>query len=133
MQPRAAKLSQFSCRTSQNNAETRRSLRNAEFLDSEICPQTVSLGISGFLCESQRALRLCVDSLSPATEWLRLSEQSLHHLAAHIRQAEIAALKAIGQLGVINAQAVQHRGVEVMHADRVLRDVVAEIVSRAVN
>ena len=60
-------------------------------------------------------------------------EQCPHHFAAHIRQPVVAAFKAVGELRVINAQAVQHRRVEVMHVDRVLRDVLAKVVSRAID
>jgi hypothetical protein len=34
------------------------------------------------------------------------SKQLLHHVAVHIRQAEVAALKLVGQPGVIDPQAV---------------------------
>ena len=50
----------------------------------------------------------------------------------HVGQAEIAALEAVGQLLVVDAQAMQQRGVEVVNVHRLLGDVVREIVGLAV-
>ena len=41
----------------------------------------------------------------------------------HVGQAEIAVLEAIGQLGVVEAEQVQDRGVEVVDVDFVGRRV----------
>ena len=48
-----------------------------------------------------------------------LREDLLHHLAMHVGQAEVAALVAIGQPRVVDAQQVQDRGVQVMDVDGV--------------
>ena len=45
-----------------------------------------------------------------------------------VGQAEISALETIGQLGVVEAEQVQDRGVQVVHVNEVLYDVEAEIV-----
>ena len=58
-------------------------------------------------------------------------QQLLHHLARHVGQAEIAALEAVGQLQVVEAEQVQDRGVEVVDVDRVLDDVPADVVGLA--
>ncbi len=60
---------------------------------------------------------------------LDVSGQNLfHHVAMDVRQAEIAALEPIGQPLVIDPEAVQQRGVEIVNMDRILGDVVAEVV-----
>src|SRR5262245_48572232 len=50
----------------------------------------------------------------------------------HIRQPEIAALKAIRQPPMVDAQAVEQRGVEVVDVDGIADDVVAVVVGFAV-
>ena len=62
----------------------------------------------------------------------RLREQLLHDLAVHVGQAEVAALEAVGQLRVVDAEQVQDRGVQVVDVDGVVDDVVAEVVGLAV-
>ncbi len=49
-----------------------------------------------------------------------------------VGQAEVAALEPVGQLRVVDAEQVQDRGLEVVDVDRVLGDVVAEVVGLAV-
>src|SRR5215813_4892421 len=49
----------------------------------------------------------------------------------NIRQAEFTSLKLIGEPGVIHAQAMQDRGVQVVHVHRIARDVVAEVIRLA--
>ena len=63
---------------------------------------------------------------------LCLRQEFLHHRSVDIRQPEIAPLIAVGQLGVIHAQAVQQRRIQVVHVDRILGDVVAVVVGLAV-
>ena len=67
----------------------------------------------------------------PCREVLDSSENLLDHLAADIRQSEIAALEAIGQPGVVEAEQVQDRRLEVVNVHRVFDDVEAEFVGRA--
>src|SRR5438094_187002 len=43
----------------------------------------------------------------------RLCQQSFNHFAADIREAIIAALKAVSKPGVINPQTMEHGGVEI--------------------
>ena len=52
----------------------------------------------------------------------------LHHVAVHVGQPEVAALEAEGQAGVVEAQQVQDRRLQVVDVDRVLDDVVADLV-----
>src|SRR5262245_44896409 len=47
----------------------------------------------------------------------------------NIRQAEFTPLKLVCELGVIQAKAMQDRGVQVVHMRRVARDVIAEVIS----
>ena len=49
-----------------------------------------------------------------------------------IGQAEVTALKLIGQALVIDAQKMQDCGIEIMNVDRIFNDVVAKIVRTAV-
>jgi hypothetical protein len=49
----------------------------------------------------------------------------------HVRQAEIATAKAVGELLVVHPQQVQHGGVEVVDFALVLDGVVAQLVRRA--
>jgi hypothetical protein len=39
----------------------------------------------------------------------------MHHIAMHIREAEVAAGPAVGELFVVEAEQVQDGGVEVVH------------------
>ena len=48
-------------------------------------------------------------------------------------EPHVEALELEGQAAVVDAQAVQDRGVEVVDVDRVLDDVVAEVVGLAVD
>ena len=64
-----------------------------------------------------------VESITPAV---------LHHLAGDVGQAEVAALEAVGQPLVVDAEQVQDRGVQVVDVDGVLDGVVAEVVGLAV-
>ena len=53
-------------------------------------------------------------------------------MPADIGEAEVASLEPVSQRGVINAEEIQHRGVQVMHVNHVLHRVVAQFVSVAV-
>ena len=66
------------------------------------------------------------------TRTLHLRQNLRHHIPADVRQPEMAALELVGQLLVVDAQAVQDRGVQVVDVDRVVDDVVAEVVGLAV-
>ena len=57
----------------------------------------------------------------------------MQHASMHVGQSEIAALVPIRQLLVIDAQEVQHRRVQIEHFHRIVRDVVGEVVGRAVD
>jgi hypothetical protein len=50
-----------------------------------------------------------------------------------IRQPIVSALEAVGQAGVIDSEQMEGGGVQVMHMDRVLNDVVTEFIRLAVN
>ena len=52
--------------------------------------------------------------------------------AVHIRESKRAALVAIGQSLVVEAQQIQHRGVQIVHVHRLLDDVVAKFIRAAV-
>ena len=69
---------------------------------------------------------------SSAQQIICSRQQPLDDLAVHVGQAEVAALEAVGQLGVVEAQQVQDRGVQVVDVDLVLDDVEAELVGLAV-
>lgn len=50
----------------------------------------------------------------------------------HIRQPEVAALETVRELRVIEAEQVQHRGVEIVHGNFVDHGLVTEVVRLAV-
>src|SRR6056297_321264 len=51
-------------------------------------------------------------------------------MATNIGQAEVASLKAIGQPLVIDAEEMQHRGMQIMDVDAVFDRFVAEFIRR---
>ena len=53
-------------------------------------------------------------------------------MPVHVGQPEVAALELVGQALVVDAEKVQHRGVEVVDVDDVLDGGVAEFVGVAV-
>lgn len=60
-----------------------------------------------------------------------LCQHRLHDHAMDVREAEIPALEAVGQLFVIHAHQVHDSGVQVVHVDGFPGDVVAEVVGLA--
>ena len=62
----------------------------------------------------------------------RSRQDRLDDLSVDVGQAVVAALELVRQPRVVDAQAVQDRGVQVVDVDRVLGDVVAEVVGLAV-
>ena len=58
----------------------------------------------------------------------RLRRGPLDDLARHVGQAEVAAVVAVGQLLVVEAEQVQDRGVQVVDADAVVDGLVADLV-----
>ena len=67
------------------------------------------------------------------TRLVRLCQDILDDLAVHISQAEIASLMPECQLLVINAQAMQDRGIKIMDMNRILGHVIAKIIGLAIN
>ena len=61
-----------------------------------------------------------------------LSQNRLDHLAVDIGQAVVTALEFEGQFRVIDAEAMEDGGVEVMDVYRVAGDVVGEVIGGAV-
>ena len=60
-------------------------------------------------------------------------EDAVHHLAVHVGEAHVAAAEAVGQPLVVDAQQVQHRGVQVVDVDLVLHRPEAVVVGGAVD
>ena len=56
----------------------------------------------------------------------RLNQNLRHHFAEHIGQAEIAALEFVDQFFVIESQATQNRGLQIMHVHFVTGNMVSE-------
>src|SRR5262249_35484623 len=73
----------------------------------------------------------CVSGVAQAGEYT-LSQDAGNDVAFDIGQAEVAALEAVGELRVVEAQAVQQRGVEVVYVYAIADDVVAVVVRFAV-
>ena len=61
-----------------------------------------------------------------------LSQDFVDYFAVHVGEAEISPLKAECQSLVINSQASQDRGVQIVYVDRILNDVVAVVIRRAI-
>ena len=81
---------------------------------------------------SQPAANTMVDRGQPRLDNLRRSGQDFaDDVAVDVGQAEVAALEAVGQLGVVEAQQVQDRGLQVVDVDAVLDGVEAELVGLA--
>ncbi len=59
-------------------------------------------------------------------------QNALHHLAGHIREPIVAPGVAVGELLVVDAEKMQDGSLEIVHVDRVLRDVVAEVIGAAI-
>jgi hypothetical protein len=57
-----------------------------------------------------------------------LADERLEEIAADVGQAEVAALKSIGQLGVFDTELMQEGGVEVVDVYRVFLDAPADLV-----
>ena len=60
-----------------------------------------------------------------------LGQQFFDDRAADVGEAEVAALEAVGELRVVEAQQVQQRGVQIVDVDAVFDDVEAEVVGSA--
>src|SRR5437588_7122267 len=56
------------------------------------------------------------------------SEDFPHYLAVHVGEAEVAALELVGEPLVLDAEQVEHGGVQVVHLDDVLHGVIAQVV-----
>src|SRR5437867_3054857 len=69
----------------------------------------------------------------PTAYEVHSGENAGNHLAGDVRQAEVAALEAVDELRVIEAEEPEQRRVEVVDRDGVARDVVAEVVRLAVD
>ena len=54
-------------------------------------------------------------------------------MAVHIGQAEVAALVLVGELLMINTELVEQSGVEVMHVNGILDDIVAVVIGLTVS
>ena len=64
---------------------------------------------------------------------IRSRNQLRHHLAVDVGQAEVAAGVAVGEAGVVEAEEVEHGGVQVVDVDRLVRGGEAEFVGAAVD
>ena len=57
----------------------------------------------------------------------------MHHVTGNVRQPEIAAAVAIGQLRMIEAHQMKNGGMQVVNVNGFLHCLEAEIIGRAVN
>ena len=64
---------------------------------------------------------------------LALGQNTLHDLAMHVGQAEVAAAVAVGEAGMVQAHQVQDGGVQVVDVHAVFDGVEAELVGRAID
>src|SRR2546426_2711310 len=76
------------------------------------------------------AVRSC---WAPGAEPGRWSGQDpRHHVSVYVGEAEVAALEAVGETGVVDPHLVEDGGVQVVDVDRILHDVVAVVIGLAV-
>ena len=62
-----------------------------------------------------------------------LSRQDFfHHVAVHVGEAKVSALEGVGEAFVVDAEQMQHGGVEIVNVEDVFDGVVAEFVGRTV-
>ena len=111
------------------------------FVDESV---RLSFGRHGIFCEDwdegrvcSPAFRRCLrnrDSVSSLNaSWRRSHERLLRdpvgdHLAGHVGQTKVPTLEAVGQAQVVQAELVQHRGVQVVCVDGLVGDAPADLV-----
>src|SRR5687767_6508413 len=59
-------------------------------------------------------------------------EEIFHHMAVHIREAEVTAGVEVGEPFVVQPEAMEDGGLDVMDMDRVFHDVVTEFIGCAI-
>lgn len=69
----------------------------------------------------------------PLVSGLVLSQNLLQNIPVHIGYAIVVTLKAISELGVVDAQLVKRSSVEVVYMHRIFDNVVAEVICLAMN
>jgi hypothetical protein len=57
----------------------------------------------------------------------------VNHLTADVGESEVAALKAVSELEMVQAKLMQHRGVQIVDVHLVLGHVPADIIGGSVN
>ena len=72
-------------------------------------------------------------SASLSNEPNDLGNHCFDHVARDVRQTVVTSLELEGLPLVVDAEEVLHRGMQVVHVDRVLDDVVAELVGLTVD
>jgi len=56
------------------------------------------------------------------------AHQLVHHFTVNIGKSKVPALESVGQFGMIDAETMENRCVQVVNVHRIARDVVAEVV-----
>src|SRR5438045_662441 len=72
-----------------------------------------------------------LEAISYRSGFRTLRQQLLHHLAADVRQPEIAAQIAISQPRVVQAKAVKNSGLQVVNVDGVFDHVQSQLIRLA--
>ena len=62
---------------------------------------------------------------------MELRQEVVDNFSGDVGQAEVAALPAVGQAEVVDAQQVQHGGVQIVDVDHIFHRVVAQFVRRS--
>ena len=78
---------------------------------------------------------ICLDAMMQSANHRdgRQARMLLHHGPVDVGEAVVAALEAVGEAGVVEAEQMQGGGVQVVDVDGILDDVVAEVVRLAVD
>jgi len=97
-------------------------------------PGTMASGFSGESCGDGRCgvpLGRRVHHAERCEGRAHLRDDVVHDLALHVGQPEIAAGVVVGQLFVIEAEQLQHGGMEIVDVDGLVHGLKAELVGRA--
>src|SRR5256885_8265491 len=90
----------------------------------------VVLRLAGWSCAGSTAT--AAQNTAAADARMTLRKDVLHNLAGHVGQTEIPARVSIGQLGMVHAELVEQRRVQVVNRDAVLFGLEAEFIRLAV-
>ena len=72
-----------------------------------------------------------METINVHENWHSSGKQFLNHATMDVCQAKIAALKSVREAAVVDAEKMQHCGVQIMHLYGIGRNVIGKIIRRA--